>query len=278
MDHSGFSQKLGHEFVINVEIVPPASSLGCDVAFALRDALKGLPVDGINIADSPMARARMSPLLCAVAIERESGARFEYIPHLAVRDRNRIATRGLIWGAVAAGIRSILIVSGDAVQHSNDELARSVRDLDVPATVRMACAEGLSAGVVLDPRQAKAAYEQRSLERKLAAGASFVITQPLYDAKDLDHLARSTESYDVPVLCGILPLVSSRHAHFLHEKVPEISTPAHLLEEIDSAGERALEIGIDNARTMLAEARRRFAGVCIMPPFNRFHLISDILE
>jgi 5,10-methylenetetrahydrofolate reductase len=275
--HTGFSQKIGRQFVVNVEIVPPASVSGCDVAIALRDALQGVSLDGINIADSPMARARMSPLLCAAAIEREIGAGFEYIPHLAVRDRNRIATQGMIWGAAAAGIHSILIVSGDAVQYGNDRLAKAVTDMNVASAVDMAGAAGLTAGVVMDPRPTETDRARRALERKLAAGARFVITQPLYTVEDLDHLARATESYHAPVLCGILPLVSPRHARFLHEKVPEISTPAQLLEAMESAGERALETGIENARMMLRAARERLAGVCIMPPFNRFHLVPDIL-
>ena len=167
MTHLGFSQRIGREFVINVEIVPPASS-DCRTGIDLRDALKGCPVDGINVADSPMARARMSPLLCATAIENEIGTGFEYIPHLAVRDRNRAATQGLIWGAVATGARSILIVSGDPVQHSRDPHTRAVRDLDVPATVKMACAEGLLTGVVVDPRPTESKRALRKLEQKLA--------------------------------------------------------------------------------------------------------------
>ena len=150
MGHLEFSQRIGHEFVINVEIVPPASS-DCDVGISLRDALQGLPVSAVNIADSPMACARMSPLLCAATIGRDAGQRFECIPHLAVRDRNRIATQGLLWGAVANGIRSILVVSGDPVRNSNDRQARAVHDLNVSAAVNMARAEGLLVGVALGP-------------------------------------------------------------------------------------------------------------------------------
>ena len=85
------------------------------------------------------------------------------------------------------------------------------------------------------------------------------------------------EPYDIPVLSGILPLVSLRHARFLHEKVPEITVPLHLLDAMEAAGDNACNAGIENAHTMFLEARQRLAGVCIMPPFNRFHLVSDIL-
>jgi len=215
--------------------------------------------------------------LCAATIEKESRAEFEYIPHLAVRDRNRVATQGLIWGSAATGARSILIVSGDPVRYSHDHYTRAAHDLDVPAAVRMACAEGLLAGVVIDPRPSESKRALRKLEQKLAAGARFAITQPLYDVRDLDQFTRSIAPYDIPFLLGILPLVSLRHARFLHEKVPEISTPIHLLNAMESAGDAALNVGIENAHTMFAEARHRLAGVCIMPPFNRFHLVSDIL-
>lgn len=267
---------MGHEFVINVEIVPPASSRDMP-GTELKEALQGLPVDAINVADSPLARARMSPALFGIATRQAAGMDIEYIPHLAVRDRNRVATQGLLWGAVATGARSLVVVSGDAIRYASDARAIRVADLTVPDAVRMASEAGLLAGVVMDPRPAESERELHKLEKKLKAGARFVITQPLYDLEALDRFVRVMEPFDVPVLHGILPLVSERHAKFLHHKVPEITVPQRVLAGMTAAGDRALAIGIENARTMFAAARQHLAGVCIMPPFNRFELVADVL-
>ena len=273
-----FSKRIGSQFVINVEAMPPAS-YSADLGAKLRDSLQDLPIDAINLADSPMARPRMSPPLFSSVIKADCGERFEFIPHVNVRDRNRVALQGLIWGIVATGAKSVLIVSGDSVRHSNDHEAVQVVDLTVPDLVRMAREAELIAGVVMDPRPAQAESERRKLETKLDAGAGFIITQPLYDVKELDSFVRAVEDYDVPVLLGVLPLVSIRHARFLDRRVPGISVPAHVIDALELvAADDMPAFGIDNARTMLTEARQRMAGVCIMPPFNRFDLVADILK
>ncbi|MBC7243319.1 MAG: methylenetetrahydrofolate reductase [Anaerolineae bacterium] len=270
-------EKLGRQFVVNVEIVPPAGEKS-DIGSRACSHLMGLPVDGLNIADSPMARARMTPLLVAHLVEQECPGRFAYVPHLNARDHNRVAARGMLWGAAAMGVRAVLIVSGDAISFSNDPQSRAVTDVQVPDLIGMAREAGLLAGVVLDPRPAQWETERRKMARKVEAGAGFVITQPLFEPVHLARVAGQMEPFHLPLIAGILPLVSVRHARFLDQRVPGISVPAPLIAELERAGPEALAVGLGNARQMLECARRACAGACIMPPFERFDLVPAILS
>lgn len=272
-----FCAKLGRRFVLNVEIVPPAVPQ-TDIGARACTALSALSVDGLNIADSPMARARMNPLLAAHLMERACPGRFGYILHINCRDHNRVAARGLLWGAAALGVGAVLVVSGDSITYSDDPRARAVADISVPDLVQMARDAGLVAGVVLDPRASRWEVEQRKMARKVEASAGFVITQPLFVPKHLEWIAGQMRAFGVPLIAGILPLVSTRHARFLDERVPGIAVPAELIERMERAGADALSIGLENARQMLETARRVCAGACIMPPFERFHLVREILH
>jgi methylenetetrahydrofolate reductase (NADPH) len=272
-----FIDKLNREFVVNVEVVPPASGSCDDLLTRIAGALSSLTIDAIDLADSPMACPRMSPVLFAGSVRDATGGRLDVIPHITVRDRNRVALQGLLWGAVATGIHIVLVVSGDPVQYSNDPATRHVGDLSAPELVKLARSVGLFVGVVMDARQNLRERELRKLEKKVEAGANFIITQPLYVPNMLEGLASDVAIFGLPVLLGILPLVSLRHARFLDGRVPGISIPLALIKQMESAGDGALAVGLSNAKDMLAGARQLFAGVCIMPPFNRFGLVGDLL-
>lgn len=275
-----FADKLGREFVVNVEAVPPAHAACGGLIDKIVGALHGLPIDAINLADSPMACARMSPLLFANELRRIAGERYDVIPHFTVRDHNRVALQGMMWGALASGMHSVLIVSGDPVRLSDDPRTHQVTDLTVPDAVRLGRESELHVGVVMDPTPARRASELRKLDEKRDAGAQFVITQPLFQEETVDDLCGALEQLGLPVLLGILPLVSLRHARFLDGRVPGIVVPRHLIESMEAAApdsERERSVGVANARAMLARARQSLAGACLMPPFERFQLVGEVL-
>jgi homocysteine S-methyltransferase len=142
----------------------------------------------------------------------------------------------------------------------------------------MAREASLYTGVVLDPRPEsnRLAYETRRLERKVEAGAQFVVTQPVYDGAGAGALHEATRHLGIPVALGILPLRTARHAWFLHHKVAGIAVPEGVQARLAQATDPAAE-GIAAAQEMLEFARRWFAGACIMPPFDHYEVLFDIL-
>jgi len=137
-----------NRFVVTVEVVPPA---GPDVEAILSalEALAGLPVDGFSVATNPVAKPRMSALaLCALA-QRRTGR--PAILHCTTRDHNRLSLQGLLWGARALAVGTVLVTTGDFVALGDRASTTTVRDVDVFDLVRMARQAGLRTGVVLNP-------------------------------------------------------------------------------------------------------------------------------
>jgi homocysteine S-methyltransferase len=120
--------------------------------------------------------------------------------------------------------------------------------------------------------------EIKVLKRKLAAGADFLLSQPIFDPAVVERfLAAWGGPLPVPVIAGLLPLVSSRHADYLHHEVPGISIPQALRERMAAATHPEAE-GIAMARDLLAYLQTWAQGAYLMPPFGRYHLVPTILE
>jgi homocysteine S-methyltransferase len=263
------------EFMITVEVVPPAGHDAGPVLSAL-ESLADLAIDGFSVATNPVAKPRMSALaLCSMIQQRTSKP---VILHCTTRDHNRLSLQGLLWGAQAMGIETVLVMTGDFVALSDRGSTTTVRDLDVFALVRMASETGLHTGVVCDfaggPERLERAIKR--LERKVEAGAQFTVTQPIYDKAVAETVIERLEPFGIPVIRGILPLRTSRHAEFLHQKVAGIDIPDAVRERMAQAQDSIAE-GAANAREMLEVARQSFAGACVMPPFNHYEILCDIL-
>jgi homocysteine S-methyltransferase len=112
---------------------------------------------------------------------------------------------------------------------------------------------------------------------KVEAGARWVQTQPVYDLEVLERFFATTRS-PIPLLVGIMPLHSSRHAEFLHNEVPGISVPDGVRARMKEAGERGLRAGVEMAQSMLHEVRARHAGAYLMPSFGRFEVVAEVLD
>jgi len=261
--------------MITVEVVPPAGSDAEPILTSL-ESLAVLPFDGFSVATNPVAKPRMSALALCALIQQRTGR--PAILHCTTRDHNRLSIQGLLWGARALGIETVLVATGDFVALGDRASTTTVRDVDVFGLVRLAREAGLHTGVVFDPHPESNGLEQavRRLERKVEAGAQFAVTQPVYDETSAGELADATEHLDIPVVLGILPLRTVRHAKFLHHKVAGIAVPEHVRERMARARDPVAE-GAANAREMLATARQLFAGACIMPPFDHYEVLFSIL-
>ena len=262
-------------FVLTIEVVPPDGPDPDKLLTALK-SVAGLSFHGFSVATNPVAKPRMSAMALCALIRRLTTK--PAILHLTTRDHNRLSLQGELWGARALGIDTVLAATGDFVAFSDRHHTTTVRDVHVVDLVRMAREAGMQTGVAFDTHPEVDGLDQaiEHLKRKVDAGAQFAVTQPVYDDAGADALAEATRSIGIPVILGILPLRTPRHADFLHNKVAGIAIPETLRQQMHQAADPLAE-GLANARQMIAAARKRFAGACIMPPFDHYEILFDIL-
>ncbi len=291
-----FAQKLAAgKFAIAVEMDPPRG-LSTHKLIAGASLLAEAGADVINVADSPMARMRMSAWAVCDVVQRRVNV--ETTLHFPTRGRNLLRVQGDLLAAHAMGIRNVLVIMGDPTAIGDYPEAMDNYDL-VPSGLIKLIKQGFNAGVdhsgtsigqptnffvgaalnlcAPDPFQ-----EIKHLHRKVRAGADFFVTQPIYRADDgMELLSKYEAEYgklDKPVLAGILPLVSLKHANFLNHEVPGIAIPEATLKRLDQAGDRAAETGVQIAVELIQQIRPWAQGVYIMPQFSRFDLIAEIID
>jgi homocysteine S-methyltransferase len=137
-------------------------------------------------------------------------------------------------------------------------------------------------GAALNLNPAEPEQEVRNVHRKVLAGADFFLTQPIYRSEEgpafLEKYAARYGPLKQPVLVGILPLVNSRHARFLRHEVPGISIPEEMLKQMDEAGESSAKAGVELATALIEAVKTWAQGIYLMPQFNRYDLIAEIIE
>ena len=279
-------------FTVSVEIDPPRGILTSKVLAGAR-LMAERGVDCINIADSPMARIRMSAMALAYQIHRELPA-MELILHYTTRDRNLMALQSELLGAHALGLRNILCLTGDPPSLGDYPNMTAVFDTDSVGLIGIVrrLNEGsdqagssiggrtaFAMGCGVNPTAEDLGQELERFQKKLEAGVQFVMTQPVYELESwkrfLDRLGGMPK---VPILIGILPLQSFRHAEFLHNEVPGIQVPEWIRRRLHEAGNEGQKVGVELARQLLAEARDLANGVYLMPSFGRYENCLDVLE
>lgn len=290
---------LGHkiatgEFVTTVEIVPP-KGIDPEPMFAQVRALKEAGVDAVNIPDGPRAQSRMGALLSGVMIEREVG--LETVVHYACRDRNLLGMLSDLLGAAAAGLRNLLLVTGDPPKMGPYPDATAVFDIDAIGLTNLVSRlnHGLDPGqnpiglptrfvlgVGVNPAATDLDRELRRFAWKVEAGAEFAVTQPVFDLDQLDRFLKQVEGFHLPIVGGIWPLVSLRNAEFLANEVPGVSVPEEVLDRMrvasDGGREAALAEGVAIAREMLAAVRDRLAGAQVSAPLGRVPVALEVLQ
>jgi homocysteine S-methyltransferase len=289
---AGLLRLLKQKFVVSVEIDPPR---GVNTQKVMEGArlMVARGVDAINIADSPMARIRMSALALSYQI-RTHFPRVELILHFTTRDRNLMGLQSDLLGAHANGIRNVLCLTGDPPSVGDYPNMTAVYDTDSVGLVRIVrgmneghdlsgtsigSATHFAVGCGVNPTAENLELELERFRRKLDAGAQFVMTQPVYELdswrKFLDALGGAPP---IPILIGILPLQSFRHAEFLHNEVPGIQVPAWIRERLHQAGNEGQKVGVHLARELLSQCRSLANGVYLMPSFGRYENCLDVLD
>ncbi|HTH65634.1 MAG TPA: bifunctional homocysteine S-methyltransferase/methylenetetrahydrofolate reductase [Gemmatimonadales bacterium] len=294
-ERSRWGRKLAAgEFVTSVEIVPPK---GVDPSPMLEQcrALKAAGIDAVNVPDGPRAQSRMGVLPSALLIERAT--EIETVIHYCCRDRNLLGMLSDILGAAAAGLRNILVITGDPPKMGPYPDSTAVFDIDSigltnlvyrlnhgldPGNNPIGGATKWVIGVGVNPAAVDVDRELSRFHWKVDAGAEFAVTQPVFDPRQLESFLERVASYRIPVVAGIWPLLSLRNAEFLANEVPGVAVPEAVLARMRSAQEKgkeaALAEGVQIAREMLARVRPLVQGVQVSAPFGRVEVALDVLR
>ena len=291
-----FAQKLTNSgFAISVEMDPPRG-LSTHKLLAGASLLADAGADVINVADSPMARMRMSAWAVCDVVQRQVGV--ETTLHFPTRGRNLLRVQGDLLAAHALGIRNVFVVMGDPTSIGDYPEAMDNYDL-VPSGLIKLIQQGFNTGVdhsgtsigqptnffvgaALNLCPPDIDNEIKNLHRKVKAGADFFLTQPVYNPNDGPKILEAYEAkhgkLKQPILAGVLPLVSVRHANFLHHEVPGIFIPEEMRKRIEVAGEDGVKAGVEIAVELANQFKAWAGGVYIMPQFHKYDMVAEIIE
>ena len=319
-------------FVVSIEMDPP-KGLSPTKILAGAASFREMGLRFVNVADSPMARTRMSCIALARLLQDE--VELETIIHFTTRDRNLMAIQADLLGAHALGIRNILALTGDPVRAGNYPNLTGVWDVDSVGLLHilrsmnqghdaagavLGAQSGFHLGAALNlnmeddpidvnrertrrkliaerlrdeptlaeivardqenPRLTETELELHRLRHKLAAGAQYIMTQPIYDITPLERFFDSFGPVDAPLILGMIPLHSSKHAEFLHNEVPGVTIPEHVRARLRDAGDRGREVGLELAYEVITEARSRglIQGCYLVPSYGRYDLVGELAQ
>ena len=286
-NEDAFLRKLNAgEKVIAIELDSPRNA---DLTGYLEGAkkLQAAGADLLTIADCPIAQARMDSSLVACRVHRELG--LCTLPHMTCRDRNLNATKALLLGLYAEGVREVLAITGDPIptaerdevknvyQFNSRKLAQYIvslagegREMPGPMTVFGA----------LNLNARNFDVELRRAKEKLENGMSGFLTQPVLSAQAVENLkkSRKTLGADAKILAGIMPVVSQRNAIFMENEINGIHVEDWIIEKfagLDRAQgeELGLAISLEMAKAALPYAD----GLYLMTPFNRVALMERLI-
>ena len=272
--------------VIAVELDSPKDA---DLTAYLEGArrLQTAGADLLTIADCPIARARMDSSLVACRVHRELG--MNVLPHMTCRDRNLNATKALLLGLYAEGVREVLAITGDPIptaerdevknvyQFNSRKLAQYIVSLagegrEMPSPITVFGALNLNAR--------NFEVELRRAAEKLENGMSGFLTQPVLSAQAVENLKKTRETLGgrAKILAGILPVVSQRNAIFMENEVNGIHVDEAIIQKFEgldrAAGEElGLEISVQAAKATAPYAD----GFYLMTPFNRVALMERLI-
>jgi homocysteine S-methyltransferase len=285
----------GRQFIVSVEIDPPRS-VRIERTIEAARLLQEAGVDVVNVSDSAMARVRMGALAVAFGIQHDLD--LECVVHVTTRDRNLMALESELLGAHALGVRDILALTGDPPRVGDYPTGTGIWDVDsiglIGILARLNRGEdqagkpigspaGFTICCALDPTSENLDHELGRLAEKIDAGAHLIMTQPIYAREQWDRLMEAAakrwpSGLPRPVLLGIRPLHSLRHAEFLHTVVPGITIPAEVRAAMGGAGDRAAEVGLDIAHALLTQIGDQVQGTYIMPSFGRYELAAELVR
>lgn len=280
-----FLQKLARgEKVIAVELDSPKDAdLSGYVEGARR--LQAAGADAVTVADCPIARARVDSSLTACKLRRELG--MVALPHMTCRDRNLNATKALLLGLYAEGVREVLAITGDPIptaerdevknvyQFNSRKLARYIHSLAGPGEAL----PGMTVFGALNLNARNFDVELRRAQEKQASGMAGFLTQPVLSEAAVDNLKAARAALpDAKILAGILPVVSQRNALYMENEINGIHVDEAIIRRYEGADRAQGEaLGLEISLEMARAAAPYADGFYLMTPFNRVALMERLI-
>ncbi|GBF76261.1 bifunctional homocysteine S-methyltransferase/methylenetetrahydrofolate reductase [Paenibacillus sp. 598K] len=274
-----------------VELDPPRD-LDIRKFMAGAEALKAVRADALTMADNSLAVTRMSNIALASLLQERTGIR--PLVHIACRDRNLIGTQSHMMGLDALGIDHVLAVTGDPARFGDLPGSSSVYDLTSFEMIRMIkqLNEGIAfsgkplkqradfvVGAAFNPNVKYLEKAVQRLEKKISSGADYIMTQPVYDPRLIEEIAKATAHLPIPVFLGIMPLASGRNAEYLHNEVPGIQLSDEVRQRMHGLeGEQGRAEGVRIAKELLDSALPHFNGIYLMTPFMFYEMSAELTE
>ncbi|MDD2897880.1 MAG: bifunctional homocysteine S-methyltransferase/methylenetetrahydrofolate reductase [Desulfuromonadaceae bacterium] len=286
-----FLDHWGSRTIITVELDPP-KGLDCSKIIEGCRRLKEAGADAINLAENPLARPRMGNIALGSLIQREVG--IEVVVHVTGRDRNLIGMQSDLMGASLLGIRSILAVTGDPATMGDHAGATSVFDLHSLTLIKLlsdmnngvnaignplGSGTGFTIGAAFNPNTGNMAVQGERLRKKVAGGACFTQSQPIYDPDILFAALEATSGTGIPFLPGIMPLVSERNAEYLNNEVPGITVPDTVRTRMKGLEKEAgIREGLAIAKEFIDATMSAVGGYYLIPPFGKYELAIELIR
>lgn len=276
-----------------VELDPPRK-LDTAKFFEGAKALKSTGIDAITLADNSLATVRISNESLGYLVKTELGMR--PLIHIACRDRNIIGLQSHLMGLHTLGMHDVLAITGDPARVGDFPGASSVYDVSSFELIQMIkqLNEGLSfsgkdlgqktsfsiAGA-FNPNVRSLEKAVKRLEKKILYGADYFISQPVYSEEKLLEIYEYTKHLDTPIYIGLMPLVSSRNAEFLHNEVPGIKIADSIRERMAKLATQPIEAareGVEITKSLIDASLDLFNGIYLITPFLRYELTAELAE
>jgi 5,10-methylenetetrahydrofolate reductase len=290
---------------ITVEINPPH---GASIEPILKDIKKYNlyeKVSGFSCTDNPLAKLKMSGVLSAIRVQQEFGK--PVIATMSMRDKNKLSLQSTLLGANDFDLRCILALTGDPAKYSDQPEVKGVLERD--STLLLSIIYHLNNGVdysnkplnptpkPIYPFAVSNSYAkdmkqlQKRMVKKLDYGARAIITQPVYNienAKEILALFEEAKEMSVretakeaQLVLGQFPIVRARTANFIDDKVPGISVPKPIIDEMNLAAmdgeEKEREVGFALSKAIFDAVMKEHGKVHLMT-HNRFDLCSELID
>lgn len=277
--------------VIICELDPP-KTLALEKFFAGAQALVDAGCDAITLADNSLAILRVSNLAMGAMLKERFG--ITPLLHLSCRDRNVLGLQSELLGMAALGMRHVLPLTGDPAKVGDHPGAASVYDVNSVELISIIkrLNEGFShagksikattefvIGCTFNPNARNLDSQVNRLERKVAAGAQYVMTQPIFDVRIVDEMKRRTEHLGVPIFTGVWPLLGGRQAEFLHNEVPGIVVPDAVRAAMaGTEGAEGRQRGVKLAKEVAEAVLQQFGGVYLITPFLQYETTVELAQ